>query len=57
MATNHMDCATTTGGTTTNRNGDEAAPRADAVTEVPMVVVPGGSDDFSHVNPQFREAR
>ena len=57
MADNHMDCATTTGGNTTIRNGDEAVPRADAVSEVPMVVVPGGSDDFSHVNPQFRESQ
>jgi hypothetical protein len=56
MADNHMDCATTTGGNTTIRNGDEAVPRADAVSEVSMVVVPGGSDDFSHVNPMFRES-
>jgi hypothetical protein len=56
MADNHMDCATTTGGNTTIRNGDEAVPRADCVSEVSMVVVAGGSDDFSHVSPMFRES-
>lgn len=57
MADNHMDCAVTSGGNTTIRNGDEAVPRADCVSEVPMVVVSGGSDDFSHVNPMFRESQ
>jgi hypothetical protein len=50
-----MDCVTAGGGNTTNVNGDEAVPRAECVTDVPMVVVPGGADDFSHVNPAFRE--
>lgn len=57
MATNHMDCAVTDGGSSIIRNGDEQVPRAECVTEVPIVVAPGGADDFSHVNPMFRESQ
>ena len=57
MADTHMDCAVAGGGDRNNVNGNEAVPRADCVSEVPMVVVPGGSDDFSHVHPQFRESQ
>lgn len=57
MATNHMDCAVTDGGSSIIRNGDEQVPRTECVTEVPIVVAPGGADDFSHVNPMFRESQ
>jgi hypothetical protein len=52
-----MDCVVAGGGNKNLINGDEAAPRAECVTDVPMVVLPGGSDDFSHVNPMFRESQ
>lgn len=49
------ECVTADGGNSTITNQDEALILQDAVDDVAMVVLPGGSDDFSHVNPQFRE--
>lgn len=49
------ECVTADGGTSTITNQDEALILQDAVDDVAVVVLPGGSDDFSHVNPQFRE--
>lgn len=44
------------GGNLTLVNQDEKLILEDCVADVPMVVAPGGADDFSHVNPAFREA-
>jgi hypothetical protein len=52
-----MDCAVTDGGNRNLVNGDEALTRAECVSDMAIVVVPGGADDFSHVNPVFRESQ
>lgn len=49
------ECMTGDGGNSTITNQDEQLILNDVVDDVPMVVLPGGADDFSHVNPQFRE--
>ena len=36
-------------------NQDECQILDRTIQAVPMVVAPGGADDFSHVNPVFRE--
>jgi hypothetical protein len=43
------------GGNSTLTNQDEKLILEDCVADVAMVVMPGGADDFSHVNPMFRE--
>lgn len=49
------ECVTGDGGNSTITNQDEALILQDVVDDVPVVVAAGGADDFSHVNPQFRE--
>jgi hypothetical protein len=49
------ECVTADGGTSTITNQDEALILARAITEVPLAVLPGGGDDFSHVSSQFSE--
>lgn len=49
------ECVTADGGNSTIVNQDEALIIQRCVTEVPVVVAPGGADDFSHVSPAFRE--
>lgn len=49
------ECMTGDGGNSTITNQDEQLILNDVVDDVAMVVLPGGADDFSHVNPQFRE--
>jgi hypothetical protein len=41
-----MDCVVAGGGNKNLINGDEAAPRAECVTDVPMVVLPAGATIF-----------
>lgn len=50
------ECITADGGNSTIVNQDEKLILEDYVADVVMVTVPGGQDDFSHVNPMFREA-
>lgn len=49
------ECMTGDGGNSTITNQDEQKILNDVVDDVAMVVLPGGADDFSHVNSQFRE--
>lgn len=49
------ECMTGDGGNSTITNQDEQLILNDVVDDVAMVVLPGGADDFSHVNSQFRE--
>lgn len=50
------ECITADGGSQILVNQDEKLILQDYVADVAMVTVPGGADDFSHVNPMFREA-
>jgi hypothetical protein len=50
------ECMTADGGNSTIVNQDERLILEDCVADVVMVTVPGGQDDFSYVNPMFREA-
>lgn len=49
------ECVTADGGNSTLTNQDEQLILNRGVAEVPLVVLPGGADDFSHVDSQFRE--
>jgi hypothetical protein len=44
------------GGNSCITNQNEKLILQDCVQDVAVVVAPGGADDFSHVNPAFREA-
>jgi hypothetical protein len=48
-------CVTSDGGNSTLTNQDEGLITQRCVAEIPVVVAPGGADDFSHVSPAFRE--
>lgn len=52
-----MDCVVAGGGDSTVKNGNDQTPVTECVADVAMVVAPGGADDFSHVNPMFRESQ
>lgn len=49
------ECVTADGGNSTITNQNEQLILNRVVTDVPVVVAPGGADDFSYVDPQFRE--
>jgi hypothetical protein len=49
------ECITADGGNLNLVNQDEKLILEDCVADVAMVVAPGGADDFSYVNPMFRE--
>lgn len=53
---NQPECMTADGGNQVLVNQDEKLILEDYVADVAMVTVLGGQDDFSYVNPQFREA-
>jgi hypothetical protein len=44
------------GGNATLVNQNEAEILDRTVTSIPVVIAPGGADDFSYVNPRFRES-
>lgn len=49
------ECVTADGGSSTLINQDEQMILADTIADVPVVIAPGGADDFSHVTSAFRE--
>jgi len=54
-ANKNITAPTGVGGNAHLTNQNEAEILERTVTSIPVVIAPGGADDFSHVNPQFRE--